>query len=254
MTALIRNENMKIYRRARTWVLAGITVGIQILMAVLLLTVDAGAVDHMNDFMSMAAGVAMLATVFTVVIAGDAVASEFSWGTIKLLLIRPVKRWKILLAKYIAALMFAGFLLLLILAVSALLGAILFGTGGTINENSSFGEIMRNYGLQAVTLIVTVTFAFTISSVFRSSTLAIVLALAILFLGSTVAGLLVALDQEWAKYLLFLNMDLSIYFNDYFVPPFPGMTLGFSVAVQLAHMVVFLVIAFTIFNKRDISF
>jgi ABC-2 type transport system permease protein len=252
--ALIQNENMKIYRRARTWVLAGICIGLPLFIAVLLLTVDKGAVDHMLDYMAMAAGSASLATVFTVVVAGDAVASEFSWGTVKLLLIRPAKRWKILLAKYIASLLFAAFLLVLIFVCSALIGLVCFGTGGTVDDDVRFGRILGEYGLQAVTLVVIATFSFMISSVFRSNTLAIVLALAVLFLGGTISSLLVALDQEWAKFLLFLNMDLSMYFNEHFEPPFPGMTLGFSVAVLVVYMIVFHLIAFWVFNKRDVSF
>ena len=42
---------------------------------------------------------------------GDMVAGEFTWGTIKLLLIRPASRSKILLSKYLTTLLFAATLL-----------------------------------------------------------------------------------------------------------------------------------------------
>ncbi len=51
-----------------------------------------------------AAGLIIMVTLFTVIIAGDMVAGEFTWGTIKLLLIRPASRAKILLSKYLTTL------------------------------------------------------------------------------------------------------------------------------------------------------
>ena len=58
------------------------------------------------EFVEDATGLMTLITIFAAVIAGDIVASEFTWGTIKLLLIRPVSRTKILLSKYVATLLF----------------------------------------------------------------------------------------------------------------------------------------------------
>src|SRR5699024_5352275 len=43
----------------------------------------------------------MLVSLFTIVIAAGIIAHEFRWGTIKLLLIRPISRSTILLSKYI---------------------------------------------------------------------------------------------------------------------------------------------------------
>lgn len=254
MLALIRNENMKIYRRGRTWVIAGMVAGMLLMMAILMVRVDAGSVDHMLDFAKIGVNMTSLATAFTVVIASDSVASEFSWGTIKLLLIRPAKRWKILLSKYTASLLFAVFLLLVNFAASLVFGLLFFGTDGTVNPDSTPADILREYGFQAVQLVMIVTLSFMISTVFRSNVLAIVLAVVILFAGSTISGLLVALDQEWAKYSLFLNMNLSMYYGEQAVPPFPGMTPAFSAAVLLVHFLVFHAVSFWLFTKRDVAF
>ncbi|MCS0542579.1 ABC transporter permease, partial [Aeromonas veronii] len=53
------------------------------------------------NFMTVAAEIVSLITLFTIVVGASSVASEFTWGTIKLLLIRPVSRAKILLSKYL---------------------------------------------------------------------------------------------------------------------------------------------------------
>ena len=49
--------------------------------------------------MLTASGLIIMVTLFTVIIAGDMVAGEFTWGTIKLLLIRPASRAKILIVE-----------------------------------------------------------------------------------------------------------------------------------------------------------
>ena len=47
-----------------------------------------------------------LVTLFTVIVGAGIVAAEFSQGTIKMLLTRPVNRWKILTSKYITTMLF----------------------------------------------------------------------------------------------------------------------------------------------------
>lgn len=255
--ALVQNENMKIYRRIRTWVMVGLLI-LTVLAAAILISYFSNESDRAAtnwlDFMMQSTGFVFLASVFTIVIASDIVASEFTWGTIKLLLIRPVKRWKILLAKYAATLLFSLFLLVILFAISVLTGGIAFGFGGSTRVDGGLGEVLRGYGFQVVNLIITATFAFMISSVFRSSALAVSLSLVIMFVGNSISGTLMALKIEWGKYLLFTNMDLSIYFNESMKSfLLPGMSLGFSVAVLAVYFVVFHVISFLVFIKRDVS-
>jgi len=57
-------------------------------------------------FMISAPTFTTFASLFAIVIGAGIVAAEFSTGTIKLLLIRPVNRFKILLSKYLATLLF----------------------------------------------------------------------------------------------------------------------------------------------------
>lgn len=69
-----------------------------------------------------------LNTIFTALVAADSVAGEFTWGTIKLLLIRPWSRSKILLSKYISMVLFSLFSTLLL---------IVFGYGSALIFSSS---------------------------------------------------------------------------------------------------------------------
>lgn len=252
---LIQNENMKIYRRPRTWIMVGIIIFFNLAMALAMLFFEEyfGSPENVWHFMYQSTGLTFFLMIFTVVIASESVAAEFSWGTIKLLLIRPVQRWKILLSKYISALLFALFLLVMLLLSSLLLG-LLFGTGGNTPDEATFAQIMKTYGYNYIELLMTVTFAFMISAVFRSSILAISLAFVIMFVGSTISGILIALKVSWGKYLLFTNMDLTIYEMDTdFDLLIPGMSPGFSIAVLAVYFIVFHIISFLVFTKRDVS-
>src|SRR5690625_7731056 len=70
------------------------------------------------QFVADNAGLLSIVSLLTIIVAAGIVANEFRWGTIKLLLIRPISRTKILASKYIAVLLFAFFTLLFVLVFS----------------------------------------------------------------------------------------------------------------------------------------
>ncbi|MBU8879507.1 ABC transporter permease [Bacillus sp. FJAT-29790] len=198
---------------------------------------------------------------FTIIIAAGIVASEFNWGTIKLLLIRPIKRGKILAAKYITVILFGLLILFILFAYSSLLGAILFGTpesaapylnyyNGQITEQPMLVHLVIVYCLKSINMIMLATMAFMISAAFRNSSLAIGLSLFLMFMGGQVTRL-ISMKYEWAKYILFANTDLLQYFEG--TPMVEGMTLGFSVIMLIVYFFLFQGIAFYVFKKRDVA-
>jgi ABC-2 type transport system permease protein len=206
-------------------------------------------------------GIINVITLFTIIVAGGSVASEFSWGTIKLLLIRPVNRSKILLAKYISTFIFALLTLVLLFGLSFLVGALFFGTDtigmphlayqdGKVVEMSMFIHAIQVYGLACVSLLMMVTFAFMVGTIFRNSSLSIGLAIFLMFMGAQVTQL-IASKFEWAKYILFANMDLTRYIDG--VPLVEGMTMTFSIVMLIVYFVVFNGLTWSIFNKRDVA-
>ena len=62
-----------------------------------------------------------------VLIAGAIVSDEFNKGTIKLLLVRPFNRAKILLAKFITVLITVLFVMILTVILQFIVGGIFFG-------------------------------------------------------------------------------------------------------------------------------
>jgi ABC-2 type transport system permease protein len=203
----------------------------------------------------------VLAGLFIIIVAAGIVASEFNWGTIKLLLIRPINRTRILLSKYLTVLLYAIFMLAILFVFLTVLGAILFGmpdeavsylnyNNGQVTEQNIVVHLLIYYSLSSIDMIMLVTMAFMISSVFRNSSLAIGLSLFLLFTGGQFTTLL-AMKFTWAKYILFANTDLMQYVEG--SPLVEGMTLSFSVLMLLAYFALFQFLAFFVFKKRDVA-
>jgi len=313
--ALIRNENMKIYRRPRTLVMIAILVGALILVAGLMKWQSGQMADRTQDWkqeiqssiqmmkqniadpnmsddiktflqdrvkiseyqlandinpyestvwstMNELSPIIMLVTILTIIVAADMIAAEFGWGTIKLLLIRPASRTRILVNKYIATLLFALFLLAVMFVVSFAIGGILEGFGGVdqkdlyigsdgaVHERTMMIDVLQKYGLQVVQLVMYVTFAFMISAAFRSSTMAIAFSLLLMLIGNTVVGIF--RNYDWIKYTLFANIDLGAYLPGS-SPINPDMTLTFSIVVLAIYFVVFHLVSWILFTKRDVA-
>ncbi|MFB9279294.1 ABC transporter permease [Cohnella cellulosilytica] len=311
---LIRNENMKIYRRPRTWLMVAFLVLALGLMSGLMkwdesrsnpadwqqnLTqqnahyqqqladnkdLDSDYKDYLTneikineyylahdlnpaalslwDYVNNSAALIMLITILTVIVAADMIAAEFTWGTIKLLLVGPASRSKIMLSKYISTMTFALLLLILSFVLAFAAGGVLqgfdglslphlaVGADGLVHESSMIADSLQKYGYAVVSLFMYVTLAFMISAAFRSSSMAIAFSLLFMLVGNTITMLLSG--YEWSKYLLFANIDLTQYLPGN-SPLRPDMTLGFSIMMLAAYYVVFQIVAWTLFTKRDVA-
>ncbi|MCE7791194.1 ABC transporter permease [Salipaludibacillus sp. CUR1] len=199
-------------------------------------------------------------TMFTVIIAAGIIAGEHSNGTIKLLLIRPVKRWKILLSKWLAAMVFSLVMLAALIISSVAAGFLIFGfspepvrvveiADGSIRDMHAvlYGAVM--YGLAYIELIIMTTFAFMIGTVFRNQSLAIGLSLVLLFTGGQIAYLLS--NYDWMKFYLFANTYMIQFFEGQ--PIIEGLTPLFSSIVLMVYFSLFMLIAMVAFTKRDVA-
>ncbi|MBE6837121.1 MAG: hypothetical protein E7509_03900 [Ruminococcus sp.] len=195
------------------------------------------------------------------VLAGSIIANEFSQGTIKFLLINPVKRWKILVSKYITCIV-TGYGFILIFYVSTiLLSMLFFGTSdigadyikivnNEIVTTSGLGYIFKLFMLKSIDVVVSVTLAFAVSSLTKSSGLATGLSVFSLLSGSAIVQLLATFKQDWGRYLIWSNTDLKAIAegNSYY----PNHSLGFAIIVILVHMLVFGLVAWDGFTKKEV--
>ncbi len=197
------------------------------------------------------------------IIAGSIVASEYSVGTIKFLIINPVKRWKILAAKYLSVLITGISILIIYYILNFLMATAFFGLGdigapllkasdGVVTAGSPFLYVAFMYLLNSVSLLAMATFAFMISSLVRNAALAIGLGVFLMMTGQGVTFLLGSIfGMDWARYILFANTDINAILSQN--TPFLGHTLGFALTVIAVYMIVFLLTAYDAFVRTDIK-
>ena len=122
------------------------------------------------------------------IVAIDIVSGERSDGTMKMLLTRPIRRWKILLSKYVTMLFFISLILFLVGLFAYILSGLVFGYSGwnlpvltgfvidkeTLNTNfvhliPQWQYILMAYGLAWFVAIVVGTISFMVSVLIRNT-------------------------------------------------------------------------------------
>ncbi len=227
-------------------------------------TLDSDAMDYTINFWSVffqSSSLVSIIGLIMIIIAGSCVSNEFSQSTYKLLLINPIKRYKILMSKYFTVISFGYILLVLLFLLMIPFDGLFMGfkdissaafllfKDGIVKEISPFLMVAKNYLLSSVEIVIFATIAFTLSSLFKSSALAIGCGVFCMFGGNALVGILSMLNQDWGRYLIFANLDLASIANG--ITIFPQQSITFAVCNIIIHMFVFLLIAWDGFTKRE---
>lgn len=203
-----------------------------------------------------------LVSVIMIVLAGGIISREFSQGTIKLYLINPVSRRKLFWSKFLTVFSLSAMLTAAVFLASCFFSGLFHGfsgmgadyiyvSNGAVKTYSAFFYIMKRYGCSYVSLFTCMTMAFMISSLLRSSSIAIGLSIAMQFAGSVITSLLSALGLDFGRYLLFANTDLENLADPSYAL-FPNHTLSFAVTVIVIYMIVFLLTAYDGFTRKEV--
>jgi ABC-2 type transport system permease protein len=225
-----------------------------------------GAPTFLRTFGGQA--VSLLLPLLIMVATCDIVSSEFSGGTIKMLLTRPVRRWKILLSKYIAMLLSVSAIVFLLVVAAYLIPGPIFGydgwtmpvlsgfsvSSGILNTSNvhlmpQWQYLLMEYGLVWFVCVVVGTLSFMVSVLIRSTAAGMGVMLASLISGAVLSNMVS--DWESAKYLFMINLSLPNYLSGT-APPIAGMTLGFSLAVLAVWGLAAILVSFWVFSRRDV--
>lgn len=208
-------------------------------------------------FINNSSSLITFVSLFSIIVAATITSFEFGSGTIKMLLTRPISRWKILLSKLLTTLIFSISLGVVTYVLAIALGYIFFNSSavnlefvnGQIVQTNIFTESLSSYALSYPDIIISILFAFMIGTVFNSSSLAIGLTL-FFTLGSSI--LVVALANfKIIKYFWFSVSNLkAIIEKTYFIK---DVTLPFAITVLSVYAILFLVISFWKFMRQDIK-
>lgn len=203
--------------------------------------------------------------IIIVLISGSIVSEEFSKGTIKLLLVKPYSRIKILLSKYITVLLMVLFAVISTFIMQMIIGGLFFGYDNlwvpyvTYNLTTNAIEsipVLKYFLLSSLAtlpqLILLATLGFTLSTIFTSTALANTLTIVGAFGSDIINALAQSFEIEPLKYFVTLNWDWSVYLFGG-TSPYKGVTFPFSVVICLIYLVVMLVATFIIFKKKNIK-
>lgn len=203
--------------------------------------------------------------VMIVMIAGTIVSEEFNKGTIKLLLVKPYSRNKILLSKFLTMTIMIIFSIAIIIVMQLIVGGIISGFDSLsvpivqYNFNTQSLEVMNIFaylGLQTLTqlpmLILLATLAFAFSTIFTNSALAITIALLGYMSTSVINTLVIQYKVQFMKFFVTMNWDFSGYlFGN--LPNMEGMTPGFSIIMCILYFIIMIIPTFIIFKKKNIK-
>lgn len=200
-----------------------------------------------------------------VLIAGAIVSEEFNKGTIKLLLVRPYSRRKILFAKFIVVILTVIFIMLAIGIMQFIVSGIFFGFESlkipAIVYNHNTGSLVEMSILQNVIItglgklpiyILIGTLAFALSTLFTNTAVAITISL-LGYMGSSIVNQFAYYYKiAWLKYFVTPNWDLTQFFYGK-LPNTEGLNIGFSIVICLIYFAIMMIPTFIVFKKKNIK-
>lgn len=204
---------------------------------------------------------AIVSLIITAILCGGIVASEHKNGTIRLLLTKPYKRYKILLSKLIV--MIGTFLIVYLLGILStyLLGGIMYGfdnyniplvfnNSGVITEVPYLLFTLKNTLYEVVISLLFLVILFGLSSITLLSTISVVIVLVLIFV-SFGLSYIIYFNQIFTYIpLVLLNFYEVLYNpNNHFI----NINVGSSVLVAITYILVILFITFITYCKRDIK-
>jgi ABC-2 type transport system permease protein len=210
----------------------------------------------------------LLLPLLVAVLGSDIVSAEHAEGTDKLLLTRPIRRWKVLTSKLITLWIFTTITLIIGAMLSYLISSPFlprggwnaptftgFSTGGAafraeaVRQLPLWKDTLIAYGLEWYALLTVAAIALLLSVVFRSSAAAIGTMLASLIAGT----ILTRLTPDWtaAKFLFVSALPLADYYTGE-PPPYDGMSMLFCITLLGAWAIAAILAAYALFVNRDV--
>ncbi|CAA9381749.1 MAG: Efflux ABC transporter, permease protein [uncultured Nocardioidaceae bacterium] len=271
---MIAVELRKLLRRPRTWWTIALLNALPTLVAVLLAITDVGpqpgegpaflsAVLTDGTLFPLAALAIVLPLFMPVAVAlyaGEAVAGEAQTGTLRYLLVRPVGRTRVLVAKLVGIMAFVLLAVAVVAAVAYVVGLLVLGgredtaatvtaiSGSTLTTSEVVQRTLLAVLYVALSMLGVAALALFLSTVSDSSLAAAFGALAFL-VASTV---LLTLDAAQALHP-YLPTRYWLAFVDLFRDPILWRDLVRGVALQGVYVLVFLGAAWANFGTKDIT-
>ena len=221
--------------------------------------------DNRDILINLFSNYELFILIIGIVIAASIVSEEFSRGTIKLLLVKPYNRCKILLSKFIVCISILVLATVFIAIAQLILGGLIQGFDSlnipAIEYNFETNKVETMNIASYICLIgickfpmyvLLITLGFTCSTLFTNTALAVSLP----FLGYIATPFInqIALRFKINQIIYFVtpNWDLTGYLFGR-TPTFTGITMPFSIIVCAIYLIIMVALSLVIFKKRDIK-
>lgn len=268
---MISVELVKLWRRPRTWVSLLLLVALPALVAIFLAVTHIGpqpgqqpaflAAVLANGALFPAAALAIVLPIFlpvaVAVVGGDAIAGEASSGMLRYLLVRPVRRTTLLLAKLVSMTVFVLVAVVAVAVSGYVLGVNLFHaepgavtsvSGPSLTAGQLILRIVAAVGYVAVSMLGVGAIAMFLSTMSDSSLGAALGALAVM----VASQILVTLDAA-SSVRPYLPTRYWLAWVDLFREPILWRDVERGLGIQLAYVVVFLGAAWANFATKDVT-
>ena len=191
-------------------------------------------------------------------VAGDQLAGEATGGTYRLILIRPVSRTRIFLAKYITTVLYTILFVFFLGFLSAGLALALLGSGDlfvlgqgilVLPESEVLSRFILSYCFAAWGMITVASVAFFFSSFVENAIGPIVATMGVVIVFTLITVLPVELFSSIRNYLFTYYMSM---WQKAFADPIPWDEIRTGVAYLGGNSLVAVVAAWAIFTRKDI--
>jgi ABC-2 type transport system permease protein len=201
----------------------------------------------------------LLLPLYAALVGGDLVAKEAEDGTLRMILSRPISRFRLLGLKWLAGVMFSGVLSIALAGFGLLFASLWFPWGGLFvyEPGSLFGLFEPGEGLQAYLIahvfvvakaITILGLAFMFSCFNVKPAAATILALSFVFANAILQNIPFFRDlQPW-----FLTYHLNVW-QLLFAQPVPWWRVGSSLSILAGYNLTFFVVGLVVFQMRDIK-
>ncbi|HTG46150.1 MAG TPA: ABC transporter permease subunit [Actinomycetota bacterium] len=267
---MYRVELAKALHRWRTWLLAAAIAGIPFVI-VLAIKANPPTPQDSQDappfllqvstsgMYAALTGLAVVQPFFlplaTGLFAGDAIAGESQAGTLRYLLLRPVRRTRLVVAKYTSAMTLLGFLVVATIASGLIWGAIVFGlhpmptlSGTTLSVLEGLGRIAASGAYMVLAMSGIACIGVCISTRTDSGPGAAV-ATIVIAIASQIMGQIPSLHAVHP----YLPTNGWLAFIGFFRFPVDWSGMREGLLVSAAYSTVFLSLAISGFRRRDVT-
>jgi ABC-2 type transport system permease protein len=269
---MIRVEVLKLVRRPRTWVTIAALNALPTLVAVLLAVTDLAPRPGTGPpFLSVvltdgtlfplaALGIVLplFLPVAVAVVGGDSIAGEVQSDTLRYLLVRPVSRLRLLVAKLVSIVVFVVLATVAVAAVGYLEGRLFLGdapatgvvsvSGTTLTQGEMLERTLLAFGYVVLAMLGVAAIALLLSTMTESAVAAALGTIGFLIASTVLLGLDAA--ESLRPYLL---TRYWLAFVDLFRDPIRWTDLIHGVLAQLAYLVVFAGAAWANFATKDVN-